>query len=203
MSRIGILGGSFNPVHYGHLAIAEEVRWALKLDMVYLIPAARQPLKQHQPMVHAQQRMEMVRLACMGNAALIPCDIEIKRPTLSYTVHTLEAFRQEFGNETEIWFLLGADALNNLPQWYQVQRLLHLTRLAVIERPGHAIDAIALEIALPGITSRIDAVQGPALPFSSSQIRSRIANFQPVRYQLPDAVIDYINTHQLYREHDG
>lgn len=200
MQRVGILGGTFDPIHYGHLAIAEEVRWALDLTRVYIVPAAQQPLKRAGHAASPQQRLDMVRLACAGNAAFIPSDSEFRRTPPSFTVDTLEDFRRMLDAATDLWFILGSDALVALPQWHNVRRIIALAQLAVVERPGTTLDLAALEAALPGLTKRVRTIVGPHLDISSSVLRQRIAAGQPVRYQLPDVVLDYISDQRLYLE---
>ncbi|NJK79353.1 MAG: nicotinate-nucleotide adenylyltransferase [Chloroflexaceae bacterium] len=198
MQRIGVLGGTFDPIHYGHLAIAAEVHWALGLTTVYLVPAAHQPLKDTQPRASAQQRLEMVRRACADNAALVASDIELHRPPPSYTVDTLTDLRQQLGVQAELWFILGADALNSLPRWHRIGDLLHVARLVAVKRPGTAPDREALEQTVPGLRDRLVLLEGPNLEISSSLLRERIAAGRPVRYQLPDSVLAYIQQQQLY-----
>lgn len=198
IQRIGILGGTFDPIHYGHLAIAEEARWALALERVYLVPAARQPLKPDAHEAGPVQRLEMVRLACLGNPHLLPSDLELQRDPPSYTVDTLDAFRAQLGAPCELFFILGGDALRDLPRWHKAAQILHLARLAVVTRPGIAVDLPALEQALPGITARTTLIEGPNLDISSTMLRRRLAAGRPVRYQVPDVVLEYMTALGLY-----
>ncbi len=200
MLRIGILGGTFDPIHYGHLAIAEEVRWSLDLHQIYLVPAAQQPFKQGNHSAHPEQRLEMVRLACASNPHFLPSDIELRRGPPSFTVDTLTEFRAMLGDTALIWFVLGGDALKDFPRWYRASQIIQLAQLAVVTRPGFTADLAALDAALPGLAARTQFIEGPRLDIASSTLRQRIAQGQPVRYQLPDAVLDYIETQRLYRE---
>ncbi|MCU0492832.1 MAG: nicotinate-nucleotide adenylyltransferase [Chloroflexaceae bacterium] len=200
--RIGILGGTFDPIHIGHLALAEEARWALDLEHVYLVPAAQQPLKQNGHAATPQQRLAMVQLACQGNPHLHASDLELQRPPPSYTVETLEQFRATLGSSAELWFLIGGDALNDFPRWYQAERIIALARLAVVMRPGTVINTHGLEERLPGLSERLTTIEGPQLEIASSALRQRMALGQPVRYQIPDAVLEYIRQHGLYGIHD-
>lgn len=199
MQRIGILGGTFDPIHYGHLVIAEEARWGLHLDRVYFVPAAEQPFKSGHHCASAQQRLEMVRLACHGNPAFIPSDVELQRQPPSFTVDTLRTFHSMVAS-AQLWFILGGDALNSLPQWRAAHEIIRLARLAAVGRPGVAPDLSRLDAALPGLASRTDPLIGPLLDISSTALRQRIAAGQPVRYQMPDAVLEYIVAQQLYQE---
>jgi nicotinate-nucleotide adenylyltransferase len=205
MQRVGVLGGTFDPIHYGHLALAEEARWALGLERVYLVPNAQQPLKRESHAATPAQRLEMVRLACQANPAFLPSDIEVRRPPPSYTVETLRELRalhsgpQGLGKAPRFWFLAGSDVLDLFPRWYRAEEILSLARLAVLSRPGMPPpDFAALDAALPGASSQIDYIIGPRLDISSSSLRQRFAAGQPARYQMPDAVLNYIQQHQIY-----
>jgi nicotinate-nucleotide adenylyltransferase len=198
MARIGVLGGTFDPIHYGHLAIAEEARYILNLARVYLIPAAHQPLKQGQHVASAAHRLAMVQLACDDNPVLIASSIELDRPPPSYTIDTITALRQQLEPDTELYFVLGADALALLPRWRRISELLTLTRFVVLTRPGITLDLDGVLQALPAAAERISVIEGPALEISSEMLRQRMATGLPVRYQLPDPVLTYIYEHKLY-----
>jgi nicotinate-nucleotide adenylyltransferase len=200
--RIGVLGGTFDPIHYGHLAIAEAVREALVLHRVFIVPATQQPLKTQQSRATAQQRLEMVRLACASNPAFTPSDIELRRAPPSYTSETLHALQAA---ETEVvegnpawWFILGGDALATFPRWHDPQAILARARLVVVQRPGSTLDMEHLEHQVPGLAARTDMIPFPLLTIASTALRERLAAGQTVRYLLPDAVINYIQTHRLY-----
>ncbi|NJM05076.1 nicotinate (nicotinamide) nucleotide adenylyltransferase [Candidatus Gracilibacteria bacterium] len=196
--RIGVYGGSFDPIHFGHLAIVEEARWALDLDEVLVVPAAQQPLKSSKVGASATQRLAMVQLACANNSRLRPSDIELRRPPPSYTVDTLAELRGSLPTTTELYFILGADALRDLKRWREPQRIVGLARIAVLARPGVTLDLAALETELPGLYKKLTQIDGPLLDISSTILRTRIAAGQPIRYQTPDAVCAYIAEQQLY-----
>lgn len=198
MQRVGILGGTFDPIHYGHLAIAEECRWHLGLTCVYIVPAAHQPLKPEGHVASPQQRMMMVRLACADNPSLVPTDIELHRPSPSYTLTTVQTIQQIVGTAIEFWLVLGSDAAMTLPHWFAPHELLELVRLAVVVRPGTSFNLTALEAQLPGISARVEVIAGPQLDISSTMLRRRLASGQPVRYQLPEPVRGYIEREKLY-----
>jgi nicotinate-nucleotide adenylyltransferase len=199
MQRVGIFGGTFDPIHYGHLAIAEEVRWSLGLDYLSLIPNAHQPFKQGHGAT-PDQRFEMVCRACAQNDTLVPSDIEVRRPPPSFTIDTLRELHREMGEAAHLWFLLGSDAIGQFPQWEGARQILEMARLALVDRPGSVVDFVALERAMPGILDRVDPIPAPRLDLSSSDLRHRLATGRPVRYQVPEAVLDYITQHGLYRE---
>ncbi len=197
ITRMGILGGTFDPIHYGHLAIAEEARAVLRLDRVLFIPAAQQPLKRGSHVATPEQRFEMVRLACASNDAFEVSRIELDRPGPSYTVDTLEALHR--AGLGELYFILGGDALAELPRWYAAPRILELARIVAVARPDFPLDHQALAQDLPLLRERLIVLDGPRLAISSSDLRRRVAAGRPIRYQTPDEVIAYIAAHGLYR----
>jgi nicotinate-nucleotide adenylyltransferase len=197
VTRIGILGGTFDPIHYGHLAIAEEARAALRLDRVLFVPAAHQPLKRGEHLALPEQRLEMVRRACADNAAFEPSTIELDRPGPSYTVTTLEELAA--ARLGELFFILGADALADLPRWYAIERVVALARIVAVGRPGSKPDLASLASLLPSLPERLTLLEGPRLEISSSELRQRVAEGRPIRYLTPDPVISYIDEHELYR----
>jgi nicotinate-nucleotide adenylyltransferase len=197
--RIGVFGGTFDPIHFGHLAIAEEARVALGLTQVIFVPAARQPLKGLAPQA-ADHRLAMVRLACADHPAFSVDDLELRRPPPSYTSDTLISLHERLGPAAELWFILGADAARDLPRWRHVEAIARLARLAIVGRPGHQLDLATLQLVLPALADRIVLLEGPQLAISSSDLRHRLASGQPVRYQLPEPVRSFILSHQLYHD---
>lgn len=197
-ARIGIFGGTFDPIHYGHLAIAEDARSTLNLDRVLFIPAARQPFKRDRMVAPAAQRLAMVEHACADNLAFEPSAIELERSGISYTVATLETLAQR--RLGDLFFILGADALRDLPRWYQIEHMLTLAQFVAIGRPDVAVDQHELGRALPMLADRLTVLDGPQINLSSTELRQRIAQRRSVRYLMPDSVIDYIEQHSLYRE---
>ncbi len=195
---VGILGGTFDPVHHGHLAIAEEAREALGLERVLFVPAASPPHKPGQPVSAPEDRLAMVRLAVAGNPAFDASDIEISRGGASYTVDTLSALRS--GGLEEPWLVLSSEALVLLPSWREPQRILELARLAVVPRDG--FDPLGpdwVRAHFPGAADRVRFLPGPLLPISGSVVRRRAHVGRSVRYLVPDAVAAYIADHRLYR----
>lgn len=201
MRHIGVFGGTFDPIHYGHLAMVEAVRATLGLELVYVVPAAHQPLKHGQHAASPAQRYAMVQLACQDNAVLMPSDMELRRPPPSYTIDTLRELHTLHGDDTTLWFILGSDALALFPRWHAAKEILALAHLAVVARPGSPpidLAQLAREAAMPTLCQRSTTVVCPQLELASSTIRQRIAAGQPVRYQLPDSVLAYIQEHALY-----
>ncbi|MGB9737595.1 nicotinate-nucleotide adenylyltransferase [Chloroflexus sp.] len=200
--RLGIYGGTFDPIHFGHLAIVEEARWYCNLDRVLIVPAAAQPLKAGH-LAAAHHRLAMVQLACADNPALSPSTIELDRPPPSYTVDTLRICREQYGTDTELYLIIGADAAAELPAWREPHQIARLAQLVVVKRPGYTLDLPALLAAVPPLHNRITMIDGPQLAISSTDLRQRLATGRPVRYQLPDAVYTYIQHHHLYQTEDS
>jgi nicotinate-nucleotide adenylyltransferase len=201
--RVGILGGTFDPIHFGHLVVAEEVREALSLDRVVFIPAANPPHKQGIAISSAADRAAMVELAIAGNPSFAMSRIEMDRPRLSYTADTLAALTAEAARqrvERELFFILSAEALAGLPTWHEPQRVLELARLVVVPRPGSPVPTAAEIEALFGERSgRIQTVATLPLAHSASDVRHRAAAGRTIRYLVPPAVEAYICDHRLYR----
>jgi nicotinate-nucleotide adenylyltransferase len=199
---LGILGGTFDPIHNGHLLIAEEAREALGLERVLLVPAATPPHKPGRPVTAARHRVAMVELAIAGNPALEVGRMELERGGTSYTVDTLLAVRAGRGAAADDpWLILSTESLAEFPAWREPDRILQLCRLAVVPRGGFAdLDAAWVTRAFPGMEDRVRFLPGPLLPISGSVVRRRAAAGRSVRYLVPDAVAAYIAEHRLYTE---
>lgn len=204
MERVGIYGGTFDPIHNGHLAIAEEACWALGLARLYVVPAVRQPLKAGPQGASPEQRLAMARLGCADNPRLVVSDVELRRPPPSYTIDTLHSFRGLVGQAVALYLIMGADALLSMDRWHRTAEIIDLAQLGVLTRPGVVLDLDPLERKIPGIIARTTLIEGPLLAISGTDLRRRLAEGRPVRYQLPEAVRDYIQAHGLYceNEHD-
>jgi len=199
--RIGLFGGSFDPVHLGHLLIAEASREALGLDEVRWLPAAQSPLKPTGPVASAADRLAMLRLACGGTPQFIIDDREIARGGVSYTVETLAEFADE-RPAAERFLLLGADALASIRQWHQPERLLQLCTPAVLQRGGHAeIDWSVLDgLVEPSRRAAIEqaVVPMPLIEISSTDLRERSADGRSIRFRTPRPVETYIANAGIY-----
>ncbi len=200
--RRGIFGGTFDPVHYGHLLLAECCREQCELDEVWFLPAAVPPHKREAELAPAKNRVEMLELAIAGQQAFSVCRYEIDRGGVNYTFETLEHLHEEDPGR-ELFFLLGADMLRDLPHWREPQRILELALPAVVRRPGAGeLDFAGLApLASP---ERIEQIRGcqvemPEIGVSSTEIRRRVAAGLSIRYQTPRAVEKYIETQGLYR----
>ena len=195
--RLGIFGGTFDPIHYGHLIIATEVRHALALDRVLFLPAGQPPHKQGWTVSPAVHRVAMTRLAIADDPAFELCLYDVERGGLSYTADTLEALAGRHPG-AELYFLMGEDSLRDLPTWRAPERILRAARLAVAGRPGVATDLADLERLLPGIGGRVAFVPTPEIGIAARDLRARVAAGRPIRYQVPPAVAAYIYAHGLY-----
>jgi nicotinate-nucleotide adenylyltransferase len=207
---LGVLGGTFDPIHVGHLAIAEEAREALGLERVLFVPAGEPPHKPGRPITPASDRLAMVAAAIGDNPAFELSRAEVDRPGPSYAVDTLRILADEVratGAEPELWFILSDEALAGLPSWRQPRRLLELARLAVFPRGAGAgpangnrlrLDTTWVSQQFPGLGDRVVFLDGPRLAVSASEIRERIAAGRSVRYLVPPAVLAYITDHHLY-----
>ncbi|HEY4752203.1 MAG TPA: nicotinate-nucleotide adenylyltransferase [Candidatus Limnocylindrales bacterium] len=194
---VGIFGGTFDPIHLGHLAVAEEAREALGLERVVFMPAFAPPHKPGRPVTAPEHRLAIVRLAVADNAAFEVSEAEIRRGGPSFTVDTLADLRDD--GLAEPWLILSSEALAGLPEWRQPERVLSLARLAVVPRVGFdPLGPAWLEARYPGAAERVRFLPGPLLPISGSVVRRRAAAGRSVRYLVPDAVAAYIAQHRLY-----
>lgn len=199
----GILGGTFDPIHHGHLAIAAEAREVLGLAGTILIPAAQPPHKAGRAISAPEDRVAMVELAVAGDPHLSVSRIELERPGPSWAVLTLEVLAAEAdaeGRERPV-FILSAEALAGFPDWREPARILELARLAVVPRPGAApVDRAAFAARFPGAESRLVVLDGPFLAISATEIRARVAAGRSIRALVPPAVADHIRERGLYRD---
>ena len=200
--HIGLMGGTFDPVHYGHLVIAEEVRATLNLSEIVFIPAGQPPHKTGHHITEAQHRLAMLELAIASNPHFRISLMEIERTGPSYTVDTLRTLREQLGTDTALFFIIGWDSLEELYTWYKAPDILTLvTYLVAVRRPGYEEDAEynkVLEQRLPGILQRLLVVQAPQLEISATDLRQRVAEKRPIKYQTPEAVETYIKENRLY-----
>ncbi|MBM4461978.1 MAG: nicotinate-nucleotide adenylyltransferase [Chloroflexi bacterium] len=197
----GVFGGTFDPIHRGHLVVAEEIRDELGLTEVFFVPTGQPWLKSHRAISPAQQRLEMVRLATRANPHFKVSTIEIDRSGPSYTVDTMKMLRQQAGDEAELWFFLGSDVLAELPKWREPQRLIQLCRLAAFARPGFPLPRLeGLEVAIPGLSQRVTFVEVSQIDISGTDIRRRLAQGASIHNLVTEAVEKYIQEHGLYKE---
>ena len=195
--RIGIYGGTFDPVHAGHLVLAEQAREQLELDEVWWIPCQMSPHKTDRALTPGKTRLEMLQLAVAGHAAFKVLAVEIDRPGPSFTVDTLSQLVAEHPAH-QWWLLMGADSLREFGLWREPERIVQMARIAAVNR-GHLPPPSTTELHAR-FDDRVDLVTMPGLDISASDLRFRIATGRSVRYLTPRAVDAYITQHGLYRE---
>ena len=198
--RLGILGGTFDPIHHAHLVLAEEVRHQLGLDLVLFMPAGNPPHKPGRPVSTAHHRLRMLELAIANKSYFVISGVDLDRPGPSYTVEALHLLRREWGPTPILFFVEGADSLAEILNWYHPERLIDLAEIAVVDRPGVQVDLAGLEERLPGLSARLHWVRMPLLEISASDIRTRVRDGRPISYLVPAAVEAYIQEHGLYKE---
>ena len=197
--RVGVFGGTFDPIHIGHLVSAEEVRVKLELERVVFVPARLPPHKLDQVVSPVEHRLAMVELAIASNLHLAVSRVDIDRSGPSYTVDTIKLLKDEWGPGVEIYFIMGSDSLLDILTWHEPRRLIKLCRFAVVSRPGYQVDLDELDDLLPGVASRVRMLNAPELAISSTDIQRRVREGLPIKYQVPEAVEDYIYQRKLYQ----
>lgn len=198
-AHLGIMGGTFDPVHLGHLACAEMARDAFGMDAVVFMVAARPSLKQQQAVSDAADRLAMCRLAVADNPAFDASELELRRAGITYTADTLRQVRAHYPDNVRISFIVGADSLATLPDWHEAAAVASLARIVCVARPGTVGEAAQLQRCLDaGFV--VESLRAPLLEISSSEIRRRVQRAQTIRYLAPLPVCDYIAAHGLYRE---
>jgi nicotinate-nucleotide adenylyltransferase len=192
--RLGIFGGAFDPIHFGHLICAEQLLEALGLDVVMLIPCSRQPHKPDRaPAASAGDRLAMARLATEGHARLVVSDMEIERGGASYTIDTLRLLREALGRAVDFWLLMGLDAYLDLPTWKEADRIAAECFFGVAGRPGYTLEP---NLGLKG--ARTEVVGITPVEISSSDIRRRLSRGMSIKYLVPEAVERYISESKPY-----
>ena len=198
--RTGVLGGTFDPVHLGHLMIAEEARVSLGLDEVLFIPAGQPYFKTGQPVSEACHRLAMVELAVASNPHFTASDMEVRRPGPTYTVDTLTELRRRLGGAHELFLILGMDSLADLDRWRRPEDIFALSAVVGFARPGADVpDEETLERIRGQAQGRLQLLDGPLVDISASDIRRRVAEGLSIRYTVPEPVEEYIYGHRLYR----
>lgn len=196
--RLGIFGGTFDPIHLGHLIIAEELKFRLELERVLFLPSNQPPHKTNQLVSPNSDRMAMLEVALAGNPHFTISTIDIDRPGLSYTSDSLEIISREH-QEEEIFFLMGQDSLRDLPTWHEPNLIAERARLGVALRPGVIVDLDAIVAAVPAARERVDLIPVPLIQISSREIRRRVRAGEPITYHVPQAVEEHIVRAGLYR----
>ena len=197
--KIGIMGGTFDPIHLGHLATAEAVRELFTLDEILFIPAARPPHKLGRQVTDERHRLTMTQLATRSNKFFRVSDMELRRTGLSYTLDTMNELHKTFGNSTELFFIIGADSLADLSKWHAARELVEKCHFIATTRQGVDIDFSAVESYF-GAAARehIHRVTTPGLEISSTDLREKIRLGRSIKYLVPEAVEKYIAEEGLY-----
>jgi len=199
MMRIGILGGTFDPIHYGHLVIAEEARVKVGLAKVIFVPAGHPPHKLRRPYSPAHHRLKMVEMAVASNPYFEVSLVDIKRPGPSYSVDTVRILQEELGPQAELFFIMGVDSLAGILTWHKPEVFIRQCKIVAVNRPGYGVDINALETVLPGIKERVLFIKAPEIGISSTELQQRVREGLPIKYQVPPEVERYIYEHNLYR----
>lgn len=199
MAQLGVLGGTFDPPHIGHLILAEVARTSLDLETVLWVVAADPPHKQGQVLTPVVHRLQMVGLAIQNNPAFRLSTADIDRPGPHYTVDMLKIISADYPDD-ELVFIAGGDSLVDLPDWHRPHELIDIAMLAILNRPHAVIDWPSLESAVPGLQDRVVLLAGPQIDLSGIDLRQRLMYGQSVRYLVPDPVIEYISSNSLYRQ---
>lgn len=202
--QFGVLGGTFDPIHIGHLIIAQEAVSALQLDRLFFLPAGDPPHKRNRHIAPAADRLRMVELAIADNPAFALSRVDVERSGPSYTVDTLKLLHEQWGSATDIYFVIGWDMLDDLLTWHDPAGVIQQAdKLVAVHRPGYEYDPrylAHLEAVLPGMLQRLVLLEAPQMAISSSDLRQRVATGRSVRYQVPEAVEHYMQAHGLYRQ---
>lgn len=200
IKRVGVLGGTFDPVHNGHLAIAEEARERVGMLEVLFVPAGQPWMKAGNIITPARQRVEMVRLAIAGKSYFKLATVEVDRPGPTYTVDTLAQLREQSGGRTVLYFIMSWDTLPELPRWKEPSRIIEMSFLVAVPRPGYSRPDLALLSGqIPGLAEKVILLDGPLVDLSATAIRERVANGLPIDNLVPPAVARYIKEKRLYR----
>ncbi|MFN8529859.1 MAG: nicotinate-nucleotide adenylyltransferase [Anaerolineae bacterium] len=200
MQRIGILGGTFDPPHIGHLVLAEYAAEALNFERLLFVPAATPPHKLNETRTPIEHRLNMLQLAIADNERFTLSRIDVDRPGPHYTVDTVSIVQEQYP-QAELYFVMGGDSLRDLPKWNRPTELIRCCKLVVLQRPNMELVSPSMhEAVLPGISERVIILDDPLLGFSSTGIVARLQAGRSIRYMTPDPVLAYIREHELYRK---
>ena len=202
---IGIMGGTFDPIHYGHLVAAEAARNQFALERVYFVPSAHPPHKEEERVSDIEHRYLMTFLSITGNRYFEISDVEMARPGKSYAYDTVKWFRNKYP-DYEIYFITGADAIKEIITWHRVEELLDLCYFVAATRPGYDLEKLKeneLRFLPAEYLERILLIEIPALAISSTDIRNRVRENKPIKYLLPDQIEDYIFKKKLYQKQES
>jgi nicotinate-nucleotide adenylyltransferase len=196
-TRLGVMGGTFDPIHVGHLVTAEEALWQFDLDRVVFVPTGQPWMKAEREVTPAEHRYLMTVIATSGNPRFTVSRIEVDRKGPTYTITTLQQLRREAENNVELFFITGADAMLEILQWKDPEEVLSQAHFIAATRPGY--DLARFELAAPTSRPNVSIMHIPALSISSTDIRRRVADGEPIRYLVTEGVHTYIRKTGLYR----
>jgi len=198
--KIGILGGTFDPVHLGHLIIAEEVRSNLGLDKILFVPAGVPWMRENEGVSAGKHRLNMVDLAVKSNPHFQSSSIEIDRQGVTYTADTLETLREDLDHEVELSFIMGMDVLEKFHLWKSPETVVELCSLVIVNRPGNqAVDVNEVVKKYPEAGAKLRIINVPRMEISSSEIRERVRQEKSLKYLVSEEVIEYIDQNNLYK----
>lgn len=198
LHRLGIMGGTFDPIHNGHLVAAEQAFDDLALDVVVFMPAGRPAFKLDKQVSSGEDRYQMTLLATADNPHFLASRFEIDRAGVTYTADTLARLRTAYPENVKLYFITGADAIADIVRWKDADRIAGSAELVAATRPGYDLERARSAIAASGLPFSVTYLEVPALAISSSDLRARVATGESLRYLTPDAVTGYIHKHQLY-----
>ncbi len=197
--KIGVLGGTFDPIHKAHIIVAEETRARLNLAEVLFVPAGQPWLKEDRPILAAEHRLQMIRLAIANQPCFKLSTMEIDRAGPSYTVDTITELQSQLGVGDELFFILGWDNLAQLSRWKEPSRLIKMCYLVAVPRPGYSLpDLNSLEVVIPGLSRRLILLDKPNIDMDATTIRNRVAQGLSIRHLVPEPVDEYIKQHKFY-----
>jgi nicotinate-nucleotide adenylyltransferase len=196
--RIGVMGGSFNPIHIGHLVAAQEALVTFGMQRIVFVPTSKSPFKLSQELADNQHRLKMLELAIAANPDFYVSEFETRRPGLSYTIDTLKHFKRRFGKHSRILFITGADAVRELEGWDRVAEYHKYGEVVAATRPKYVFDTKFIDRMMERYRLKITYLEIPALAISSTDIRERIKSGRPVKYLVPEGVEAYIRKYGLY-----
>ena len=198
--RLGIMGGTFDPIHFGHLVTAQEALVQFNLDRVLFMPTGHPALKFDERVTPAEDRYLMTVVATASNPDFDVSRLEVDRPGLTFTVDTLLALRDEYGPSAELFFITGADAVWDIVGWKDAEKVAGLATFIAATRPGYDLQAARAAHEEAATTFRIEYIEVPALAISSTDLRARVAQRRSIRYLAPESVVAYVEKRGLYRE---
>ncbi|MEX2426124.1 MAG: nicotinate-nucleotide adenylyltransferase [Thermomicrobiaceae bacterium] len=197
MKRLGIFGGTFDPVHHGHLIIADELRFRLKLDRVLFLPAGRPPHKTDRDITADHHRLRMLQTAIDADPFFEISHIDMENDEPSYTAESMLEHQRRFP-DCDITFLMGQDSFRDLPYWHEPGQLARLVKLGVAMRPGVVVDVENIMQRVPEALGQVEFVDVPLIQIASSEVRRRVRENEPIRYHVPASIEKYIRDHELY-----